>query len=255
MEAGVERCSNDPLHEEGITIHGIPAASLNREIYRLQTFTTWPVSYILPSELARWGFFYVGSRDIVRCYFCKIELGNWEVSDVVPQEHLKWSRHCPLMRKLPTTNVPLDANFLDLLVDVVPDVTGAEDEPEWNTTEDSGYGEINPNETQNIASVSNQTALQSDSVRVYRPKFPYYQVETVRVASFKEWPKSMKQTPKQMADAGFFYTGKSDIVQCYCCGGALRDWLTDDEPWMEHAANYSGCYYLNLMKSADFIGK
>lgn len=242
METALE---SSQLHAS-TTIAEEPETRLNREDERLRTFDFWPLAYIQPSDLARWGFYYNNVGDIVRCYFCKIELGEWKESDVVPQEHLKWSRHCPLMRKLPTTNVPLDANFLNQLVDVVPDVTGTVDLPEGTNGEVRQDSEVYLGETQ-----SNAAALQPDSVPIYRPKFPNYQVESARLASFSDWPKSMKQTPQQMADAGFFYTGKSDIVQCFCCGGALRGWLSEDDPWTEHANNFSGCYYVNLTKSND----
>ncbi|XP_050075193.1 death-associated inhibitor of apoptosis 1-like [Anopheles maculipalpis] len=225
----------------------IRESDYNKEVDRLRTFESWPLAYIQPSDLARWGFYYVRRDDVVRCYFCKIELGSWEETDVVPQEHLKWSRHCPLMTKHPTTNVPLDPNFLNQLAELVPDVTGAVDEPQWNIVE------YFLGETSNNGPFANQTALQPDSVPIYRPMFPHYQGESARLLSFKEWPKAMKQTPEQLADAGFFYTGKSDIVQCFCCGSALRNWLSEDDPWTEHAANFSGCYYVKLMKSEDFI--
>lgn len=248
MDTAIETFNRHSLHESTTVLHQ-PGMNLNREEDRLQTFISWPVVNVSPAELARWGFFYAGSGDVVRCYFCKIELGNWEETDVVSQEHLRWSRFCPLMRKLPTNNVPLDPNFLNQLVDVVPDVTGTNDEPEWSTiSEASSQREAYLNEIQNTASL-----VEPDSIPIYRPKFPNFQIEKERLSSFKEWPKSMKQTPEQMADAGFFYTGKSDVVQCFCCGGSLRDWLSEDDPWTEHAINFSGCAYLNLLKSADFI--
>ncbi|GBP17678.1 E3 ubiquitin-protein ligase IAP-3 [Eumeta japonica] len=41
---------------------------------------------------------------------------------------------------------------------------------------------------------------------------------------FKEWPKSLPVKPEDLADAGFFYTGRSDKTLCFYCGGGLRDW-------------------------------
>ena len=39
---------------------------------------------------------------------------------------------------------------------------------------------------------------------------------------------------KQMATAGFYYTGTNDQVRCFWCGIELRNEPGDD-PWCEHA--------------------
>ncbi len=37
---------------------------------RLKSFRGWPVSFIRPADLAKSGFIYAGSADVVRCVFC-----------------------------------------------------------------------------------------------------------------------------------------------------------------------------------------
>jgi baculoviral IAP repeat-containing protein 7/8 len=61
--------------------------------------------------------------------------------------------------------------------------------------------------------------------------------------------------PQILSDAGFYYTGKGDKVCCFSCGGGLKDWEENDEPWEQHAMWYGKCEYLKLMKGADFIEK
>ncbi|XP_053664232.1 death-associated inhibitor of apoptosis 1-like [Anopheles marshallii] len=251
METAVLECKH-PHSRERSTSRSEPARSLNKEIDRLETFHFCPPSissfiYNNKEELARWGFFYVGQPDMVKCYFCKLELANWEPNDEVTHEHRKWSLYCPLMTKRPTNNVPIVANFLDFLEDIVPDVTGTTDERA--TTSSAATFAI----PRSVEPEPEPITVLEDSVPIYNPKYPEYKMEVERLSSFKEWPKSMRQTPAQMVDAGFFYTGKGDIVKCFCCGGALRDWLKDDDPWVEHATYYSGCFYVNLIKSAEFI--
>lgn len=56
-----------------------------------------------------------------------------------------------------------------------------------------------------------------------------------------------------MEDAGFFYTQKGDRVICFNCGGGLRQWSTEDDPWQEHALHYEKCNYLRLMKGPEYI--
>ena len=39
------------------------------------------------------------------------------------------------------------------------------------------------------------------------PKHPQFVSEENRLLTFKDWPQAMPQTPKQLAEAGFFYLG------------------------------------------------
>jgi hypothetical protein len=65
-----------------------------------------------------------------------------------------------------------------------------------------------------------------------------------RIASFENWPTNTKQKPNELAMCGFFSRGTPDKVVCYYCGLGLRNWLPDDDPWMEHALNSRRCPYL-----------
>lgn len=93
----------------------------------------------------------------------------------------------------------------------------------------------------------------ANSQTFQRPDYPGFTIEAVRLRTFKDWPKSMKQTPEQMSDAGFFYTQLSDRVICFSCGGGLRQWTETDIPWEQHAVWYSKCNYLQLMKGQEYI--
>lgn len=56
---------------------------------------------------------------------------------------------------------------------------------------------------------------------------------------------------KQMAAAGFYYTGKGDRTICYHCGGGLKDWEPDDDPWIEHGLWFSKCEHLLSARRRD----
>nr|XP_031849592.1 death-associated inhibitor of apoptosis 1-like isoform X2 [Nomia melanderi] len=58
-----------------------------------------------------------------------------------------------------------------------------------------------------------------------------------------------------LADAGFYYTGKGDQTLCYHCGGGLKDWEPQDDPWEQHAKWYSKCYYLLMVKGQHYVNK
>lgn len=84
-------------------------------------------------------------------------------------------------------------------------------------------------------------------------EFLQYSIESVRTRTFLDWPKALKQTPEQLADAGFFYTKIGDRVVCFNCGLGLRGWEIDDDPWEEHARFSENCEYVNLVKGKKFI--
>jgi baculoviral IAP repeat-containing protein 7/8 len=79
-------------------------------------------------------------------------------------------------------------------------------------------------------------------------KFPRYLAESERLSSFKNWPIALKQRPKDLSDAGFYYTDKGDRVICFCCGGGLKDWEDDNKPLEEHAKWYGSCDYLQIIQ-------
>lgn len=181
---------------------------LCREDERLKSFDDWPLPWLSKVELAMSGLYYLGDEDRTKCYFCQVEIGRWERGDEPVAEHLRWSPNCPLLRRRPTGNVPLDCEALHRILPV--DICG------------SGIAE-----------------------------FPEYSVESDRVRSFLKWPMHMKQTPVQLAKAGFFYTGVGDRVICFSCGGGLKDWDRDDDPWEQHSRWMKNCRFVKLMKGDE----
>lgn len=83
-------------------------------------------------------------------------------------------------------------------------------------------------------------------------EYPFFSIESLRLRSFEDWPKALKQKPEQLADAGFFYLQISDRVVCFSCGGGLRAWEDEDDPWEQHALYYGGCQYMRLIKGNDY---
>jgi baculoviral IAP repeat-containing protein 7/8 len=70
-----------------------------------------------------------------------------------------------------------------------------------------------------------------------------------RVASFTNWPTGNRQTPKDLAAAGFYYYGSGDKCVCFYCGIGIHKWLPEDNPWFEHALHSGKCTFLHLNKS------
>lgn len=58
---------------------------------------------------------------------------------------------------------------------------------------------------------------------------------------------------ERLARAGFYSTGTGDRVSCFRCGGGLKGWQPEEDPWEEHAKHYPGCSFLLAEKGQDFV--
>uniref|UniRef100_A0A1L8EIW0 Putative death-associated inhibitor of apoptosis 1 n=2 Tax=Haematobia irritans TaxID=7368 RepID=A0A1L8EIW0_HAEIR len=241
----------------------------HREDERLKTFENWPLEFLDRNELARSGMFYMGESDKTKCYFCEVEIGRWEPNDVPVPEHLRFSPNCPLLRRRTTNNVPINAELLERLLPAPSyDICGANDiEIRRNAFAEGTIpathrvvGDVLPPTTPTSMLVD-PNMFRSDigpssattTTSTFFPEVPEYAIETARLRSFAEWPRNMKQRPEQLAEAGFFYTGVGDRVKCFSCGGGLKDWDDDDEPWEQHALWMRKCRFVKLMKGESYI--
>ncbi|CAG9562710.1 unnamed protein product [Danaus chrysippus] len=194
-------------------------ADMRREDERIKTFDNWPVPFLSPELLAKNGFYYLKRGDEVRCAFCKVEIMKWMVGDDPATDHQRWAPQCPFLRRQAASgNVPLE--------DGGRDECGVHVPPPAPTP-----------------------------VRMPGPKHPHYSSEDARLRTFSDWPRSMRQKPEELAEAGFFYTGQGDKTKCFYCDGGLKDWENDDVPWEQHARWFSRCAYVQLVKGREYIQK
>lgn len=90
------------------------------------------------------------------------------------------------------------------------------------------------------------------------PRYSTYNTSDARLRSFviNEWPHDfLHPTPNALSEAGFFYTGNDDRTICFHCGGSLKDWLQNDNPFEEHAAYFPFCVYVRFIKGPTFISE
>lgn len=205
------------------------------EINRLNTFEGWNCPYVQPASLAKAGFYYTRVLDRVRCPFCQLEVEQWEDGDDALTDHRKWSSDCPFVRGCRTGNVPLGSEGDSQMSAEGFDTCGR-------------YGiEIRPN------SVPERSMLKYALPKTSGPTFPDYVSLDKRIESYKDWPISIKQRPRVLSEAGFYYTGKGDKTVCFYCGGGLKNWEEGDDPWEQHAKWFSSCGFLLLQKGQKFI--
>lgn len=86
-----------------------------------------------------------------------------------------------------------------------------------------------------------------------RAEYPFFSSKSRRLISFENWPLDMQQKPEDLAEAGFFYTGHGDRTKCFHCGGGLKDWEDDDDPWQQHVQWFSQCAYVKFKLEQCFV--
>lgn len=67
-----------------------------------------------------------------------------------------------------------------------------------------------------------------------------------RFHTFTNWPIGLSQQPRELSEAGFFYTQFNDKVTCFQCGGSLHKWQKKSQPWEQHALRYPTCMFVLL---------
>uniref|UniRef100_A0A096LQR5 Baculoviral IAP repeat containing 2 n=1 Tax=Poecilia formosa TaxID=48698 RepID=A0A096LQR5_POEFO len=108
---------SSPLSSRGVEdmSHQRPTChnpSMRREQDRLDSFHSWTLSIITPTELAKAGFYYLGQGDRVACFSCGGQLNNWEPGDRAVSEHQRHYPNCRFVRGDRADNVPAGAPAL-----------------------------------------------------------------------------------------------------------------------------------------------
>lgn len=217
------------------------------EAARLESFKNWPCAWMKPEKLAKAGFYYTGEGDKVKCFECQVEICQWQPEDSPMVDHQRWSGRCRFVRDAPCGNVPIgvDPNTVPRPADKGLDVCGP-------------YSPIPiymPYSGPDNEEFKESIKLNIGDFTATRPKHPEFASYDARLGSFETWPKAMSQTKEDLTTAGFFYTGNGDQTLCYHCGGGLRDWEPEDDPWEQHAKWFDYCSYLLMVKGRDYVNK
>ncbi|NXD65098.1 BIR7B protein, partial [Eolophus roseicapillus] len=68
--------------------------------------------------------------------------------------------------------------------------------------------------------------------------------EARRLRTFRKWPATSPISPRDLVKAGFYFVGPRDEVQCFCCGGVLKEWVPGDCPVAEHLKYFPSCAFI-----------
>ncbi|NWY96730.1 BIR7B protein, partial [Loxia curvirostra] len=199
-------------------------SSMRSGARRLRTFQQWPrTAPVSARDLVEAGFFYVGPGDEVQCFCCGGVLKDWRPGDCPLTEHVHFFPSCKYIRGEDVGNQEMLS--LQEIFDTVD-------------------GQL-LSVLQGI--VSEETALPNE------PEYPEMVTEGMRLSTFENWPQNSSMHPEQLARAGFFYTGRGDVVRCFYCDGGVRSWSFGDDPWREHAKWYPECEFLLHSRGREFV--
>ncbi|XP_008276362.1 E3 ubiquitin-protein ligase XIAP [Stegastes partitus] len=185
---------------------------------RLDSFLGSKLSQRISAErLARAGFYFTGQADRVRCFSCQKTVENWCREDTPVERHKEVSPYCKFLSCTHRTNFNPSSN--------TPLANGSIYNEE---AEDMEY-------RLRTGEVVDQSTY---------PMVPHMRREAARLQTFSSWPPTAPVRGQDLAQAGLYYLGVQDQVQCFCCGGRLGGWETGDTAWGEHTKHFPHCFFI-----------
>lgn len=249
---------------------------MRQELLRLASFRDYQGNGFA-LRLAQNGFYHDSSQgpNATRCAFCGFTFLTWEIFDDItsihrcmfPQSQLP--NNIPLMPDIPndetaarnvpasnaTTSSATDLNealSLDFRSFVLPNSCvsqtlesisgGACATAGTQHCQSSKPKDCSPNaRAEHPAEVHEPRRSAENATPVSTCRYQQYLTAEQRRMSFTSWPTYLDQTPRQMAEAGFFYVGIKDYTQCYACNIILEKWNRGEHPLAEHARHSPRC--------------
>ncbi|XP_066587413.1 baculoviral IAP repeat-containing protein 8-like [Prorops nasuta] len=95
-----------------------------------------------------------------------------------------------------------------------------------------------PNENSHLISLQN-----SASSNCYEVDYFDYRFESVRLASYNNWPVPYME-PMKLAAAGFYFTKDGDRIRCFECGIGICWWMKGNDPMEYHQKWSSRCRFV-----------
>ncbi|XP_078493284.1 zinc finger protein isoform X1 [Ciona intestinalis] len=247
----------------------IPPGDAAMESYRLSTFMKYPQDTpVNPRHLAAAGFHYTGYKDRVKCFCCGLCVESWCVGDDVKSP--RWHRsNCEFILGQDCGNQPIGGLFGNFMRpsgstgaggDLFRDFgrQGSQNISVQQTARPvpagmimkSGPNQSTPMQTARVVEPT-RPASQYQRVELATIASPYHEQlvrsldlrkESDRFKTYENWPAQNRTVyASDLARSGFFYLGNLDRVQCFSCGGVLRNWNYGDNITAEHRRHFPHC--------------
>ncbi|XP_063593432.1 baculoviral IAP repeat-containing protein 7-B-like isoform X2 [Penaeus indicus] len=230
-----EQCSRDRVEESSPREQRCFLSPLDLlfEAVRRLTFARWDESQLSSTQLAQSGFFFTGVKDHVQCIFCLGVLGCWSPGEQPDEEHRKQFPECPLVTGAPTGNIPVDASSRE-------------------GTEGRLYQLLREYYLLRLSNMQFSEGISpGGSAWPLTDAYPQFQTPASRLATFAGRPADVGPSPRDLAAAGFFHTGKADWLQCFCCGGGIFGWQEGEQPLEVHLRYYPLCPFARVAAAPD----
>ena len=201
---------------------GLTELDYHSEAARLASFHTWELTLISSADFARAGFYSLNQHDSCRCAFCHNCVGDWVEGDDPMTEHRALFPLCPFVQGHEVGNIPLEVQGEGGHQPTRQSPGNDETGIRWNSNH------TEPNTTPEKAPYG----ASPESIGIMKhagPLHPQYAALEARLRTSREWPPALRQQPKQLAEAEFYYIGLSDQVKCFYCDGGLRNWQSEDD--------------------------
>ncbi|XP_046344485.2 E3 ubiquitin-protein ligase XIAP-like [Haliotis rufescens] len=249
------------------------------ELLRLKTFAGWMLlDRASPIRLAKAGFIYTGNEDVVKCFSCDVVKGGWSRNMNPMLVHRELNPSCSFFQEADDVNIPVfvpqPSEYQEIQNSLHRQYCGT-DSPAITSSSFSNRPEDNPDyssatfrQNQATSTQTNFPVVATDSgaaetsrqaigtarglglghdseATPTREEFAPMKKEANRFSSFDaNWPRQNTPDPRDLARAGFYFTGTVDRVQCVFCRGILRNWDEDDVPMEEHRRHFPMCPYV-----------
>ncbi|XP_044283380.1 E3 ubiquitin-protein ligase XIAP [Varanus komodoensis] len=212
----------------------VPEADPNQDAYtRQHTFAHFPSNCpVSPATLAQAGFFYTGVGDRVECASCHANIEGWRQGDSVVGRHKTISPNCSFITDSNAGQNDMHSVFSNCHRRTENRLTGNVLHPPVDPDSDL------------YADYLLRTGKVVDLSDSLYPRNPAMCEEEMRLRTFHNWPSYAPVTPKELAKAGLYYTGTDDEVECFCCGGKLKNWEPCDQAWSEHRRHFPRCFFV-----------
>ena len=76
-----------------------------------------------------------------------------------------------------------------------------------------------------------------------------------RILTFHNWPRQIIPDKFSLPQAGFYYTGQSDVTVCFACNLKVNQWERHDKPLEEHKRLSPDCRFLKMFGYGETIQK
>ncbi|KAH0631034.1 hypothetical protein JD844_004522 [Phrynosoma platyrhinos] len=214
------------------TLEEDPEQELANEISRQQTFASFPSDCpVSSSALAQAGFFYTGERDQVKCFSCHTTVEGWQQGDSAVERHRTVSPDCKFI-----SDINFGRNDTHHLLN-------CQHRSENGSVGTAVQPVLDPS-SDLYADYLLRTGQVVDISGSLYPRNPTMCSEEARLRSFHNWPPCVPVSPKELAHAGLYYTGIDDEVECFCCGGKMKNWEPCDQAWSEHRRHFPRCFFV-----------